>query len=228
MEFKTLEVAGFESAIRGMRNPLESWNQSDSSFDFKNFVLGKKDINLARRLCEAGASDRKFMRMLIVWADIKAPVYFLREFDTYKIGTVTNSTSMQHKGSSKQYDKFDFAIDDTSVLPLEDHSETMFAWATVIDAINYLMEQYRDTKDITYFRLARQLMPMGYEYLFTWKASYETIYNMYMQRKNHKLIEWSGKDCYNEDGEPASFITWAESLPYFKEICLGACDESKL
>lgn len=225
MEFKTLEVAGFESAIRGMRNPLESWNQSDSSFDFKNFVLGKKDINLARRLCEAGASDRKFMRMLIVWADIKAPVYFLREFDTYKIGTVTNSTSMQHKGSSKQYDKFDFAIDDTSVLPLEDHSETMFAWATVIDAINYLMEQYRDTKDITYFRLARQLMPMGYEYLFTWKASYETIYNMYMQRKNHKLIEWSGKDCYNEDGEPASFITWAESLPYFKEICLGVCDE---
>lgn len=227
MEFKTLEVAGFESAIRGMRNPLESWNQSDSSFDFKNFVLGKKDINLARRLCEAGASDRKFMRMLIVWADIKAPVYFLREFDTYKIGTVTNSTSMQHKGSSKQYDKFDFAIDDTSVLPLEDHSETMFAWATVIDAINYLMEQYRDTKDITYFRLARQLMPMGYEYLFTWKASYETIYNMYMQRKNHKLVEWSGKDCYNEDGEPASFITWAESLPYFKEICLGVCDESK-
>lgn len=225
MEFKTLEIAGFESAIRGMRNPLESWNQSDSSFDFKNFVLGKKDIDLARRLCEAGASDRKFMRMLIVWADIKAPVYFLREFDTYKIGTVTNSTSMQHKGSSKQYDKFDFAIDDTSVLPLEDHSETMFAWATVIDAINYLMEQYRDTKDITYFRLARQLMPMGYEYLFTWKASYETIYNMYMQRKNHKLIEWSGKDCYNEDGEPASFITWAESLPYFKEICLGVCDE---
>lgn len=225
MEFKTLEVAGFESAIRGMRNPLESWNQSDSSFDFKNFALGKKDIDLARRLCEAGASDRKFMRMLIVWADIKAPVYFLREFDTYKIGTVTNSTSMQHKGSSKQYDKFDFAIDDTSVLPLEDHSETMFAWATVIDAINYLMEQYRDTKDITYFRLARQLMPMGYEYLFTWKASYETIYNMYMQRKNHKLIEWSGKDCYNEDGEPASFITWAESLPYFKEICLGVCDE---
>lgn len=227
MEFKTLEVAGFESAIRGMRNPLESWNQSDSSFDFKNFALGKKDIDLARRLCEAGASDRKFMRMLIVWADIKAPVYFLREFDTYKIGTVTNSTSMQHKGSSKQYDKFDFAIDDTSVLPLEDHSETMFAWATVIDAINYLMEQYRDTKDITYFRLARQLMPMGYEYLFTWKASYETIYNMYMQRKNHKLVEWSGKDCYNEDGEPASFITWAESLPYFKEICLGVCDESK-
>lgn len=227
MEFKTLEVAGFESAIRGMRNPLESWNQSDSSFDFKNFALGKKDIDLARRLCKAGASDRKFMRMLIVWADIKAPVYFLREFDTYKIGTVTNSTSMQHKGSSKQYDKFDFAIDDISVLPPEDHSETMFAWATVIDAINYLMEQYRDTKDITYFRLARQLMPMGYEYLFTWKASYETIYNMYMQRKNHKLIEWSGKDCYNEDGEPASFITWAESLPYFKEICLGVCDESK-
>ena len=227
MEFKTLEIAGFESAIHGMRNPLESWRQSDSVINDNMTLLGEKDLDLARRLCKAGASDRKFMRMLIVWADIKAPVYFLREFDTYKIGTVTNSTSMQHKGSSKQYDKFDFAIDDTSVLPLEDHSETMFAWATVIDAINYLMEQYRDTKDITYFRLARQLMPMGYEYLFTWKASYETIYNMYMQRKNHKLVEWSGKDCYNEDGEPASFITWAESLPYFKEICLGVCDESE-
>ena len=225
MEFKTLEIAGFESAIRGMRNPLESWSQSDSVINDNMTLLGEKDLDLARRLCKAGASDRKFMRMLIVWADIKAPVYFLREFDTYKIGTVTNSTSMQHKGSSKQYDKFDFAIDDTMDLPPEDQAEVTYAWATVIDTINYFMEQYRDTKDITYFRLARQLMPMGYEYLFTWKASYETIYNMYMQRKNHKLMEWSGKNCYNEDGEPASFVTWAESLPYFKEICLGVCDE---
>ena len=225
MEFKTLEIAGFESAIHGMRNALESWRQSDSVINDNMTLLGEKDLNLARRLCKAGASDRKFMRMLIVWADIKAPVYFLREFDTYKIGTVTNSTSMQHKGSSKQYDKFDFAIDGTMDLPPEDQAEVTYAWATVIDTINYFMEQYRDTKDITYFRLARQLMPMGYEYLFTWKASYETIYNMYMQRKNHKLMEWSGKNCYNEDGEPASFVTWAESLPYFKEICLGVCDE---
>ena len=225
MEFKTLEIAGFESAIHGMRNALESWRQSDSVINDNMILLGEKDLDLARRLCKAGASDRKFMRMLIVWADIKAPVYFLREFDTYKIGTVTNSTSMQHKGSSKQYDKFDFAIDDTTALPPEDQAETTFAWTTVIDTINYFMEQYRNTNDITYFRLARQLMPMGYEYLFTWKASYETIYNMYMQRKNHKLMEWSGKNCYNEDGEPASFVTWAESLPYFKEICLGVCDE---
>lgn len=437
MKFENTEVWGFEHAFRGMRNPMNSWNKSDSFYGCNNtingeykkcencfeavecnefkkqYVLGEKDIELAQKLIKAGPEHRKFLRQIMVSVDITAPLYFIHEFDTYKIGTTRNSCSLQHKGAAEPFTIRDFEVDDeriydvldpikikkehpiiykyeteeykeyyagerkyliykngkvfseafeytdtkgrtrkfdrTEVQPSQDENGYLYLnlggrrnrerwllhrlvaevwiekkepekaeinhkdgnkgnncvenleWCThseneihkhvnnldgitihtrylkfknamkvsphnrlkikdehklgisqkdlaqkynvsqsqvsviindmhtsddfelfemcwilerLIDSLNYYREKYNETKDYRYFRAMRQLLPQGYKYKFTWTGSYENLYSMIRQRRNHKLNEWSGKD---NDNLP-NFISWVKTLPYSKEL----------
>lgn len=247
MKFEKTEVWGFEHAIRGMRNPMNSWDKGDSGYIDRRFndqfYIGKNDLDLAQRLIKAGSEHRKFMRQIFVSVDITAPQYFFAELDTYKIGTVRNSTSMQHKGVSHRYTIDDFEVDEeikelwrngvsqkeianmyevkqaqVSVICRDEKStsdkkelfEHCWYWEQILDTLNMLREKYLDTKDYKYFRLIRQLIPMGYLYTSTITMNYENLLNMYHQRKHHKLTEWS-----------KSFCDWVKTLPYAEElICL--------
>lgn len=216
MQFETIDVQGFAPAIQGMRHPLKSWDKSDSKKKNNEFIIGPKDLKLARTLIKSGTEHRKFLRMIYVWCDITAPQYFLAELDTYKIATVRNSTSLQHTGAKQPFTTKDFKID------LKENNKVNQAFLTCLSMVNFYREMYNATKDYTYFRLMRQLMPMGYEYQTMFSTNYETILTMYLQRRNHKLKEWSEIDSYNENGLPTSFRTWAKTLPHFKEMCLDA------
>lgn len=205
MKFEHTEVMNFEGAIRGMRNPLESWDKSDSYYGnneigLESYVIGENDLELMQKLIKAGSEHRKFMRQIFVSVDITAPSYFFAELDTYKIGVVRNSTSMQHKGVSHRYTIDDFEVD-------ENIKEVLRVWEQTLDTLNMIRDKYLDTKDYKYFRLIRQLMPMGYLYTSTITMNYENIFAMVHQRKGHKLTEWS-----------KSFIDWARSLPYAQEL----------
>lgn len=201
MKFENTEVWGFEHAIRGARNPMNSWSRSDSAYDAEgNYILGENDLGLAQRLIRAGNEHRKFMRQIFVSVDITAPLYWIHEMDTYRIGTTRNSCSFQHKGTSKPFEMGDFSLDYCE-------TQTEHSLNILIDELNRLRELYLETKNYNYFRLIRQLLPSGYNYKFTWTGSYENILNMVHQRNNHKLTEWS------ED-----FISWAKTLPYAEEL----------
>lgn len=172
-------------------------------------LIGNNDLSLAQRLLKAGTSDAKFMRQINVSVDITAPVYWLAELDTYKIATTRNSTSLQHKGMSRDYTLNDFSIDNIKLVPLESGKETSSNddLQIIIDLVNKYRQLYKQTKDYRYFRVMRQLMPMGYNYTITWTSNYAGLRNMYFQRKNHQLTEWR-KD----------FCEWVESLPYGKDL----------
>lgn len=212
MKFENTEVMGFEGAIRGMRNPLNSWAKSDSSTDANgNFMLGNVDADLAHRLLSTGSdSDGKFLRMIYVTTDITAPVFFTQELDTYKISTVRDSCSLQHKGMSKDYDLDDFTFEHDFTIQLaipedgiaydETFIEVMGDYLT--NVINPLRQKYKETKDYKYFRAMRQALPMGYNYRFTWSANYAVLRNIWRQRHNHRLSEWH------------EFCHWIELLPY--------------
>ena len=201
MKFENTEVWGFEHAIRGARNPMNSWSRSDSTYDAEgNYILGENDLGLAQRLIRAGSEHRKFLRQIFVSVDITAPLYWIHEMDTYKIGTTRNSCSFQHKGISKPFEIEDFSLDSC-------HAQTERSLKIIIDELNNLRDLYIETKDYSYFRSIRQLLPSGYNYKFTWTGSYENILNMVHQRRNHKLTEWSD-----------DFISWAKTLPYAEEL----------
>ena len=203
MKIYNTSVSGFAPAIRGMRNPHNSWDKSDSYFDDnKKFIVGSADIALMHRLAKAGTDHRKFARMINVWVDIESPNYITNEFDTYKVGTTRNSCSMQHKGASRDFTLDDFSIDNNSCTPKQ-------LWLAIIAQINYLRRKYIETGDYDYFRAMRQLMPQSYNYRFTWHTNYEVLYNIYKSRKNHRLKEWH------------YICAWIERLPYFKEIFLN-------
>lgn len=201
MKIYNTTVYGFAPAIRGMRNPHESWGKSDSYYKDGKFYVGKNDLKLMRQLTHAGKDHRKYMRMIEIWVDIEAPNYITNELDTYKIGTVRNSCSLQHKGASRDYTIDDFSIDDNSCTPKQ-------LWLAIIAQINYLRRKYIETGDYDYFRAMRQLMPQSYNYRFTWHTNYEVLYNIYNARKNHRLKEWH------------DICAWIEQLPLFKEICI--------
>ncbi len=224
MKFEKLEVGGFESALSGARNPLDSWAKSDSckienaneaqkAICLENAVdyyIGEADMNLAKRLIDAGSdSDCKFLRMIYVTVNITAPVYWWREMDTYKVATVTNSRSLQHRGMVSDYSMEDFTID----RPSDDDEEVQRVfdemWNEWLDFINTYRLAYKNTKDYTFFRCMRQMMPMGYNYMETWSANYAVLRNIYRQRKNHKLKEWH------------DFCDWIETLPYSELITHG-------
>lgn len=210
MKFEKTQVFNLENAIRGMRNPLQSWQKSDSYFDTGEFLIGYNDLALAQRLIKAGSEHRKFLRQIFVTVDITAPAYWWAEFDTYKIGVTRNSTSFQHKGVSKEFSLEDFGIDeDVDALVKNTLIE-------VVDTLNLLREKYKETKNYGYFRQIRQLLPQSYNYTSTVTMNYENILNMINQRKNHKLKEWN-----------TDFLQWAEDLPYGFEFFIVPKEENK-
>lgn len=216
IKIKNTDVWGFEHAIRGMRNPLNSWEKSDSGYGCKHsncdccyesnecnlkydeYILGERDLDLATKLVKAGTDHRKFIRQIIVSVDITAPLYWWKEFDTYKVGTVANSTSTMHKITAKGFTMDDFSIDDTM--------KHRFI-GTILECEN-LRREYMATNDKTYWRALIQLLPCSYNQMRTVTMNYENLRNMYHARKNHKLTEWH------------EFCKWVETLPYAKEFIL--------
>ena len=202
MKFENTETFNWEGAVRAARNPLNSWSLIDSHWneDHSQYILGTNDLSLLTRLVKAGSSHRKFARMIFVSVDITCPQYFAAELDTYKINTVRNSCSFQHKGVSKIFVLSDFTIEEGTDLD---------PWDDLILELNRLRHLYLETKDYKYFRMIRQLLPSGYNYRFTYTCNYENLITMCSkeQRRNHRLKEWS------ED-----FIGWARNLPYAQEL----------
>ena len=209
IKFENTEVMNFEGAIRGMRNPLNSWDKSDSGvmsnpfsdeICLDSYSIGQNDLALMKKLIKAGSDHRKFMRQIIVSVDITAPLYWWKEFDTYKVGTVANSCSTMHKIHAKEFFLEDFSYENMT----ETCKNTL---CIVLRDLNYYRGLFIDTKDKKYWWSIIQLLPSSYNQKRTVTLNYETLYNIYGSRKNHKLDEWS-------DG----FISWIESLPYAKEL----------
>lgn len=218
MKFENTEVWGFEHAIRGMRNPLESWNKSNSYYGnnevgLESYVIGPNDLQLAQTLIRAGSEHRKFMRQIFVSVDITAPLYWWKEFDTYKVGTVANSTSTMHKLAStpitmKCFEMSDFADSNEESNSYNLYTKTM--WSKLIDHLEALRKEFNETKDKRYWKELIRLLPESWLQKRTITMNYENILNMYHQRKHHKLTEWS-----------KSFCDWVKTLPYAEElICL--------
>lgn len=214
IKFENTEVVGWESAIRGMRNPMNSWKKSDSHRDgcyrtplcykSKYYTVGSNDLDLMTRLRNAGTDHRKFMRMITVYVDITAPLYWWKEFDTYKVGTVANSCSTMHKIADKRFERKDFSIEH---LENCDEQHWMVCIDNVISSLNVAREKYLETKDKKYWWQMIQLLPSSYNQKRTVMLNYEVLANIYKSRKNHKLDEWS-----------VGFIDWIKSLPYSELI----------
>ncbi len=196
-------VMNFDNAMRGARNPLNSWGRYDSYYDENgNFVFGENDLSLAKRLCRAGTDHRKFVRMIFVTVDVTAPMYWWKEYDTYKVATVANSTSTMHKITSKPFELSDFSVDKMN----EDGIKAMEA---VIDTLENLRQKYLETKDKELWYTIIQLLPSSYNQMRTCTLNYETLCNIYYARRNHKLDEWH------------TYCDWIEELPYFKELFIN-------
>ncbi len=193
-------VMNFENAMRGARNPLNSWNRSDSYYDGQgDYVLGENDLSLAIRLCKSGSDHRKFIRQIFVSVDITAPLYWWKEYDTYKIATVANSTSTMHKIHSKPFSMEDFSCDKMS-------EPTKQVMGSLIEYLEKLRVNFVQTKDKAIWNDIIQLLPSSYNQMRTCTLNYETLINIYYARKNHKLDEWH------------RFCDWIETLPYAKEL----------
>lgn len=224
IKFENTEVMGWEAAIRGMRNPMNSWDKSDSGICFdtvachtcradrnhcksrmenKEFVVGYDDMNLMTRLRNAGTDHRKFMRMIAVYVDITAPLYWWKEFDTYKVGTVANSCSTMHKLAEKE-----FTIEDFSCEYLE--NSWLVHLKETIKLLNEARDAYHwcntDDKKEWWWQMI-QLLPSSYNQKRTVMLNYEVLANIYKSRNNHKLDEWS-----------VGFMDWIKSLPYSELI----------
>ena len=195
-------VMNFENAIRGARNPMNSWGRMDSYYDEEgNFVLGENDLSLASRLAKAGSDHRKFLRQVIVSIDICAPLYWWKEFDTYKVGTVANSCSTMHKIQAKEFTRGDFSCEKMSEEGL-----------SVLDSVIAFMEKERiafiETKDKAHWHNMIQMLPTSYNQLRTVTLNYEVLINIYRARRYHKLDEWK------------VLCAEIERLPYAKELIM--------
>ncbi|MGI6045260.1 MAG: hypothetical protein ACOYCA_00200 [Eggerthellaceae bacterium] len=196
-------VVNFDAAVRGMRNPLNSWAKNDSYFDDEgNFVFGPNDLDLGHRLCKAGTDHRKFVRQIFISVDITAPMYWWKEFDTYKVGTVANSTSTMHTIHKKP-----FAIQDFSAEDLRPAARACMEG--IIEELETLRLEYNESKDKDVWRDIIQLLPSSYNQMRTVTMSYENAASIYRARKGHKLTEWK------------TFCDWVEELPYFRELFLA-------
>lgn len=189
------DIWGFEHAVRGMRNPMNSWDKSDTFVDYDLVLLGNKDKELMKRLVHAGPSHRKFLRQIFVSVDITAPLYWWKEFDTYKVGTVANSCSTMHKIHDKEFTLDDFSVehlnDDVLNKPFKD----------IISCLNFFRQLYIQDHDKDNWWQMIQLLPSSYNQKRTVTMNYENLLNIYETRRNHKLDEW--KD----------FCKWIERLP---------------
>lgn len=210
IKIENTDVYGFEAAVRGMRNPMNSWDKSDSAHDFqcdecmgfaRCYKVGENDLALMRKLAHAGDDHGKFARFINVAVDITAPLYWWKEFDTYKVGTVSNSCSTMHKIHAKE-----FTLDDFSHEQLLDRGIT--ALEQTIDTLNMYRNFYIESKNKSFWWQMIQLLPSSYNQKRTVQLNYQVLNRIYNARKNHKLDEWH------------EFCTWVEKLPYFKEIYL--------
>lgn len=193
-------VMNMENAIRGARNPLNSWNRMDSYYDENGtFVFGENDLNLAKRLVRAGSDHRKFIRQIFVSVDFEAPLYWWKEYDTYKVATVANSTSTMHKIAAKPFTLDDFSHEHMNEAALSSLQST-------IQTLEELRQQYLKTKDKETWYSMIQLLPTSYHQLRTCSFNYETLINIYHARKNHKLEEWH------------VVCDWIKTLPYANEL----------
>ena len=242
LKIENTEVLGWKHAIRGMRNPMNSWEKSDSEFDreprnyfdeddmpctdLRRFVLGPNDLDLMTRLRNAGTDHRKFMRMIVVYCDITAPLYWWKEFDTYKVGTVANSCSTMHKIAAKEFTLKDFSCEHLMGIPeyeesscweddfpeFEEKDGELLFWTPIdilrhaIGGLNFYRQRYLDTKDKKYWWQMIQLLPSSYNQRRTVMLNYEVLANIYKSRRNHKLDEWH------------TFCDWIEELPYSELI----------
>ncbi|MBO5969135.1 MAG: hypothetical protein J6S14_11640 [Clostridia bacterium] len=201
IKISDVETCGIRPAIRGMRNPMNSWEKSDSVFDeYGGVVVGDSDLNLMKSLSSAGNDHAKFLRMIIVWLDITAPLYWWKEFDTYKVGTVANSCSTMHKIHAKEFATEDFSTDRLSELGVD-------VVNAIIEVLNVRRKEFLVTKDKSMWDDMIQILPTSYNQKRTVQLNYQVLKSMYHARKNHKLQEWR------------DFCAWCETLPYFKEIC---------
>ena len=216
IKFENTEVMGWEAAIRGMRNPLNSWEKSDSEYKCpylkpevghtpsccrENMCIGPNDLDLMKRLRNAGTDHRKFMRMITVYVDITAPLYWWKEFDTYKVGTVANSCSTMHKIHAKEFTLEDFSCEHLNEPSLKN-------LRSVIKCMNDYREEFLKDKDKHNWWQMIQLLPSSYNQRRTVMLNYEVLANIYRPRINHKLDEWR------------DFCEWIKTLPY-SEIIIG-------
>jgi len=202
LEISKTSVMNIDNAIRGARNPMNSWAKSDSYYDENGeFHLGESDVALGARLCRAGSDHRKFIRQIFVSVDILAPLYWWKEFDTYKVGTVANSTSTMHKIQAKAFSRDDFSHDHMSDVALNCLDVT-------IGCLEERRQRFLETKDKSYWYDMIQLLPSSYNQLRTVTMNYENLMNIYYARRFHKLDEWH------------VVCDWIESLPYAKEFIL--------
>ena len=183
IKIENIEVYGFETAIRGARNPMNSWDRMDSGYNNGEFEIGEDDYDLLRRLTIAGPEHRKWNRMVTVTMDITAPLYWWKEYDTYKVGTVANSCSTMHKIQAKE-----FELDDFSHEHLEEYPKWLLS--EVISELNENREGFNKTKDKDYWWQMIQLLPTSYNQKRTVHLNYEVLGTMYHQRRHHKLSEW--------------------------------------
>lgn len=200
LKLERTSVMNLENAIRGARNPMNSWAKSDSAYDEKgNYILGENDLTLAKKLCRAGSDHRKFMRQILVSADITAPLYWWKEFDTYKVATVANSTSTMHKIHAKPFELSDFSADKLS-------DGALAAFRAYIDYMEATRLRFVGTKDKRDWYDLIQLLPSSYNQLRTVTMNYETLVNIYYARRAHKLDEWH------------VFCDWIRTLPYAEDL----------
>ena len=220
------EVFGWDAAIRGMRNPMNSWNKSDSflcnvecdecpergnhcqGHNYLDYVVGDNDLTLMKKLAKAGSDHAKFLRMINVTMDVTAPLYWWSEYDTYKVGTVANSCSKMHKIANRE-----FTLGDFSTEHLDDVSLDTFNY--IIAQLEYDRRLYIKTKDKKYWWDMIQQLPSSYNQKRTIQLNYAVLRNMYHARRNHKLDEWH------------DFCSWVETLPYAELITLGGNDNGK-
>lgn len=238
LKIEKTEVVGWEAAVRGMRNPMNSWDQSDSHYESEalechdllgdptkvylvdKYVLGSNDLDLIMKLRAAGIDHRKFMRMIEVYVDITAPLYWWKEFDTYKVGTVANSCSTMHKIAAKEFTEDDFSHEHLLDVTTSKDNESVYldgiehtsrgVLLNLIDCLNHFRKLYLKAKDKKYWWQMIQLLPTSYNQKRTIMLSYEVLANIYKSRRNHKLDEWH------------TLCDWIEGLPYSKMITGGA------
>ena len=260
MKFENTQVWGFEHAIRGMRNPKNSWNKSDSrdcmemydeatcgfcddpqyGYIFcdgvgkcgNTYAIGPNDMTLMKNLIKGGSEHRKFMRQIFVSVDITAPLYWWKEFDTYKVGTVANSTSTMHKLTSAPITLDCFEIDDFNNVPYpieaqraeaKSNCDHDFIQMCLIPYLEYLRQKYLETGDKVYWKELIRWLPESWLQTRTITLNYENIYAIVHQRFNHKLNEWSGKD----DSNLTNFIAWARELPYADKLIFADIDKTE-
>lgn len=196
IKIEHVETAGWEAAIRGMRNPMNSWKKSDSTFDDGYWKVGPHDKNLAMNLRNAGVEHRKYMRMIAVWCDITAPLYWWKQFDTYKIGTVANSCSTMHKIHAKEFTLDDFSIEDIDddLFIYEGYAGERFTpklvFELTLDSLNECRNKFLKTENLKYWNTMVKTLPDSYNQKRTVMLNYEVLAKMYKERRHHKLQEW--------------------------------------